>query len=332
MLFSLFSSLSATGARHRNSVAMSDRMEYHIPVLTAEVLEALRPRPGRTLVDGTLGGGGHSALLLEAGARVIGLDQDGEALEEARKNLAEYGTSFVAVRSNFREAGRVLTELGVGPIDGVLLDLGVSSHQLDTAERGFSFQRNGPLDMRMDQRGTVTAADLLNTAPVEELVRIFRDYGEEPKAGRVAARIAQMRTRQPFQTTFDLVAAVESVIRRTGPRQPATRIFQALRMAVNDELGALEDALEDFLEVLAPGGRFAIITFHSLEDRMVKRFFRHRAQPEIDRPEWPEPRPNPDYCLRLVTPAPLVASPGEIATNPRARSAKLRVAEKLGKE
>jgi 16S rRNA (cytosine1402-N4)-methyltransferase len=328
MLFSLFSNFSAPAPRLRPT----DAMTYHVPVLTAEVLEALRPRPGRVLVDGTLGGGGHSLLMLEAGARVIGLDQDGEALEVARKNLAEYGSSFVAVRANFRDAGRVLADLGIGLIDGVLLDLGVSSHQLDTAERGFSFQRNGPLDMRMDQRATLTAADLLNTAPVEELVRIFRDYGEEPRAGRVAARIAQMRTRQPFRTTFDLVAAVESVIRRTGPRQPSTRIFQALRMAVNDELGALEEALRSFLGLLAPGGRMAIITFHSLEDRVVKRFFRHRAQATLDRPEWPEPRPNPDFCLRLITPAPLVASPGELAANPRARSAKLRVAEKLTQE
>jgi len=312
--------------------ADSGRRAYHAPVLAAEVLGMLRPRPGRIFLDGTLGGGGHSSLLLEAGASVIGLDQDDEALKVATARLGHFGKRFVPVRANFSEAERVLRELGISGLDGILLDLGVSSHQLDTAERGFSFQRNGPLDMRMDRRLPMTAADVLNTAPVEELVRIFRDYGEEPRAGRVASRIAQIRVDHPFATTFDLVAAVESVVRRTGPRQPSTRIFQALRIAVNDELGSLAEAMESGVRLLASGGRLAVISFHSLEDRMVKRFFREHSAPTIDRPEWPEPRPNPLYCFTLTTPAPVVASPGEIAANPRARSAKLRVAEKISTE
>lgn len=304
-------------------------MGYHAPVLPGEVVAYLRPRTGRLFLDGTLGGGGHSRLLLEQGAEVIGLDRDADALAEASLNLAEFGPRFTPVRRDFRELSAVLAERRIPLVDGVLLDLGVSSHQLDTAERGFSFQRNGPLDMRMDRRQTLTAADLVNEASLEELIRIFRDYGDEPKAVRVASRIIQARTSHPLLTTFDLVAVVESVIRRHGPRQPATRVFQALRIAVNDELGALRDALAMAASALTPGGRLAIISFHSLEDRIVKHFFRDGSTPEIDRPEWPAPRPNPHYQFRLITPAPIIASPEEQAANPRSRSAKLRVVEKL---
>lgn len=304
-------------------------MGYHAPVLPGEVVTALRPRTGRLFLDGTLGGGGHSRLLLEQGAEVIGLDRDADALAEATLSLAEFGPRFTAVRRDFRELAAVLTERRLPHVHGVLLDLGVSSHQLDTAERGFSFQRNGPLDMRMDRRQGLTAADLVNEASLEELIRILRDYGDEPKAVRVASRIVQARNERPILTTFDLVAVVESVIRRHGPRQPSTRVFQALRIAVNDELGALRDGLEMAAAVLAPGGRLAVISFHSLEDRIVKRFFREGSTPEIDRPEWPAPRPNPRYQFRLITPAPITASPEEQAANPRARSAKLRVVEKI---
>jgi 16S rRNA (cytosine1402-N4)-methyltransferase len=304
-------------------------MDYHAPVLPAEVLETLQPRPGRVFLDGTLGGGGHSELLLEAGARVIGLDQDVEALAAATERLAPYGSQFTALHGNFRQARQLLSSIGLTTVDGLLLDLGVSSHQLDTAERGFSFQRNGPLDMRMDPSSGQSAAEWLKAAPIEEMVRIFRDYGEEPRSARIASRLVQLRERHPCQTTFDLVAAVESVMRRQGPRHPATRIFQALRIAVNDELGALNDFLSFAPDLLLPGGRLALISFHSLEDRMIKRFLRRHSTPEIDRPEWPEPRPNPDCCFRLLTSSPLTASPGELAQNPRSRSAKLRSAEKL---
>jgi len=301
-------------------------IQYHEPVLLKETLTLLAPAPGKLFVDGTLGGGGHSEALLAAGASVIGLDQDPQALEFAGRRLARYGERFRAVRSNFAEVGRVLDELGIPGIDGALLDIGVSSWQLDTPERGFSFQADGPLDMRMDPEGPVTAADLVNTAPVEELARIFREYGEESAARRVALQIEKER---PIRTTLELVAVVEKVIPRRGRISPATKVFQALRIAVNRELEVLEKALLECSARLNPGGRFAVITFHSLEDRIVKLFFRERSAEWIDKPEWPEPRRNPLYQFRLLTPKPVVASEEEINRNPRSRSAKLRGVEKL---
>ena len=211
-------------------------------------------------------------------------------------------------------------------IDGGLLDLGVSSHQLDTPERGFSFQREGPLDMRMGSSG-MTAADLVNTASVEELARIFREYGDEPRAIQFAVRIVRAREKKPFSSTLELADLIAAG--RTGPRHPATRVFQALRIAVNDEIGSLERALPAYVSMLAPGGRLAVITFHSLEDRIVKQFFRKHSMAEIDNPTWPAPRPNPDRTLDLVTARSVTASPEELASNPRSRSARLRVAERL---
>ncbi len=307
-------------------------MVYHAPVMPTEVLEYLRPREGAVCLDGTLGGGGHSELLLRAGAVVIGLDQDQNAISTAQERLSDFGDRFIAERANFSMAGEVLDRLGIDKLHGVVLDLGVSSHQLNTAERGFSFQKDGPLDMRMDQSVPITAAELVNQAPLEELVRIFRDYGEEPKAARVASRLVQLRVSRPFRTTFDLVAAVESAIRRTGPRNPATRVFQALRIAVNSELRVLKEGLQVLSERLAPGARMVVLTFHSLEDRIVKHFLREHSTEWIDRPEWPEPRPNPLCSFRLITPAPVTPSPAETDNNPRARSAKLRVAEKFNPE
>ena len=303
---------------------------YHVPVMVDEVAALLRPAPGMLFLDGTLGGGGHSERLLECGAEVIGLDQDADAVAEARRRLERFGGRVRIVGANFREAGRVLDDLGESRgLAGALLDIGVSSHQLDTAERGFALMKDGPLDMRMDRSAAPSAADLVNTAPVAELAKIFREYGEEPRAMQIAARIGALRARHPFATTFDLAAAVSSVAPRTGGRHPATRVFQALRIAVNDELGALREALETIPAALAPGGRLAVITFHSLEDRIVKHFFRDRSQEWIDRPEWPEPRRNPDRLFRLLTPHPMDAGAEEIANNPRSRSAKLRVVEKL---
>jgi len=303
--------------------------EFHVPVLVNEVLEILQPSEGKVFLDGTLGGGGHSERLLQAGARVIGLDQDAAALEQARARLEKFGNRFASSQSNFRDAQIALDAMGIQKVDGVLLDLGVSSHQLDTADRGFSFQQNGPLDMRMNPQRGRSAADILNSAPVEELIRIFRDYGEEPHSARLASRVVQIRQQHEFRTTFDLVAAVESVVRRHGPRQPSTRAFQALRIAVNEELDVLSSALPALTDLLAPGGRMAVITFHSLEDRIVKRYFRHRSTATIDRPEWPEPRPNPEFSFKLLTSSPLVASATEVQNNPRARSAKLRGVQKL---
>lgn len=306
--------------------------DYHVPVLLDEVLAALRPAPGMLLLDGTLGGGGHTEALLRAGADVIALDRDADAIASAAERLGEFGARLRLRRANFAGAGAVLDELGEERIGGALLDLGVSSHQLDEPGRGFSFRRNGPLDMRMDRRQQLTAADLVNTAPFEELARIFRTSGEEPKAARIASRIVALRERRRFDTTFDLVAAVESVVHRTGARHPATRVFLALRIAVNAELEALESALEGITARLAPRARFAVITFHSLEDRVVKRFFRERAAAWVDRPEWPAPRPNPKHQFQMVLPRPVVAAPEEMRRNPRARSARLRVAERIHHE
>ncbi|MDX2079602.1 MAG: 16S rRNA (cytosine(1402)-N(4))-methyltransferase RsmH [Terrimicrobiaceae bacterium] len=303
---------------------------YHVPVMPDEVVALLRPAPGMLFLDGTLGGGGHSERLLDAGAEVIGLDQDSDAIAEAGRRLSRFGPRFRSVEANFRDAGDVLERLGERRgLGGILLDLGVSSHQLDEAERGFALLKDGPLDMRMSRSADRTAADLVNDLPVPELVRIFREYGEESRAGQVAARIGALRVQHPFETTFDLAAAVSSVVPRTSGRHPATRIFQALRIAVNDELGALRDALESLPALLAPGARLAVITFHSLEDRIVKHFFREHSQEWIDRPEWPEPRRNPNRLFRLLTPHPIDAGIEEVQANPRSRSAKLRVVEKI---
>jgi 16S rRNA (cytosine1402-N4)-methyltransferase len=219
--------------------------------------------------------------------------------------------------------------LGVDQVDGVLLDLGVSSHQLDTAGRGFSFMRDGPLDMRMDVTRGVTAAELVNTASEEELETIFRRFGEEPAAGRIARGIGAARSRRPLRTTHDLVAVVERAAPRRGKTHPATRVFQALRIAVNDELDALERGLGVSGKLLRSGGRLAVITFHSLEDRMVKTFFTERSREWLDRPEWPAPRANEARIFRKVTRKAVTPSDLEQRENPRARSAKLRVVERI---
>jgi len=304
--------------------------EYHVPVLPEEVVALLCPAPGKLFLDGTVGGGGHSELFLREGAEVIGIDQDAEALAEAGRRLARFGNRVRLAGANFRDVAAVLEDLGeTRKLDGVLLDVGVSSHQLDTAERGFALMKDGPLDMRMNRGGGRTAADLVNALPVAEMAGIFREYGEEPRATQIAARIVALRAEHPFETTFDLAAAVSSVAPRTSGRHPATRVFQALRIAVNDELGALREALAGLPGCLAPGGRLGIVTFHSLEDRIVKHFFRDRSQEWEDRPEWPAPRRNPDHIFRLLTPHPIDAGVEEVTNNPRARSAKLRVVEKI---
>ena len=305
------------------------RSFHHIPVLADEVAELLAPQPGELFVDGTLGGGGHAELFLKAGAHVIGLDQDQNALQHSRERLSRYGDAFQAVHANFRDLDRVLDDLSITKIDGLFLDIGVSSHQLDTAERGFSFQADGPLDMRMDQTAPSTAADLVNTADVEDLIRIFRQYGEEPSAVRIAKHLVEARIANPILTTAQLASAVESILPRRGKRHPATQIFQALRIAVNDELGALETALNIAHTRIKKGGRFGVISFHSLEDRIVKQHFRALSQPTIDRPEWPAPRPNPEQVYRLLRRKSITASARELSENPRARSAKLRVVEKI---
>ncbi len=305
-------------------------MAYHIPVMAAQVKAYLRPAPGMILLDGTAGGGGHSHLMLESGAEVISLDQDPQALAECQKRLARFGAQSRLVESNFSKAPAALKGLGEDRLlNGALLDIGVSSHQLDAAERGFSLMQNGPLDMRMSPRAALTAADAVNTLPVSELIRIFKEYGEEPFARQIAAKIAKIRESKPFRTTFDLAEAVMMVSPRRGPRHPATRIFQALRIHVNDELHVLREALLSIPPLLAPGARFAILTFHSLEDRIAKVYFREQSREWIDRPEWSAPRRNPDRIFKLLTTHPITASEEEINQNPRARSAKLRVVEKI---
>ncbi|HZE58465.1 MAG TPA: 16S rRNA (cytosine(1402)-N(4))-methyltransferase RsmH [Chthoniobacterales bacterium] len=308
--------------------AMED-FTYHRPVLVSESVELLAPRAGSLVVDGTCGGGGHTAEILRAGADVVGLDQDPDAIDFAREKLADYGGRVTLVQANFREAGKVLDELGIVGIGGALLDLGVSSRQLENASRGFSVVRQGPLDMRMDPRRELTAATIVNSCSEEELTRIFRELGEEPAARRIASQLVKLRKTTPFQDTMQLSKAIEKIVWRHGRRHPATQVFQALRMEVNDELKALEEGLSALAKRLESGARIAVITFHSLEDRIVKNFFRDRSREWLDRPEWPEPRRNPDYMLRLVTDKPIEPGENEQRTNPRSRSAKLRVAEKI---
>jgi 16S rRNA (cytosine1402-N4)-methyltransferase len=233
-------------------------------------------------------------------------------------------------QANFREAGQVLDELGIATIGGALLDLGVSSRQLENADRGFSIMRNGPLDMRMNPRSSRTASEIINHYSEEELTRLFREYGEEPAARRIASLIVKARKEMPFRETLSLARAIEKVVGRHGRLHPATRVFQALRMEVNDELGALEQGLKVLISRLEPGSRIAVISFHSLEDRIVKNVFRDHSKQWLDQPEWPEPRPNPDFDLNLITPKPIEPGEEEQRTNPRSRSAKLRVAEKRG--
>ena len=309
--------------------ANPDASDRHEPVLRDEVVALLQPAPGRVYLDGTLGGGGHAGALLAAGADVVALDRDAESLEHAREHLRSCGDRFTAVQGNFADAAQIPAVMARVPYDGAVLDLGVSSHQLDSVERGFSFRHDGPLDMRMDPSGGEPAAMLVNSADEAELVRIFREFGEEPQSRRVARAIVAERERLPFTRTGQLAALIEKVLGRRGRIHPATRVFQALRLAVNDELGSLRRALVTIPPLLKAGARFVIITFHSLEDRAVKTFFRGGSERWLDRPEWPAPRPNPDWRFRDLTRKPVLPGEAEISRNPRSRSARLRAVEIL---
>jgi 16S rRNA (cytosine1402-N4)-methyltransferase len=302
---------------------------YHRPVLVTESVELLAPRAGALVVDGTCGGGGHAEEILRTGADVLALDQDPDAIEHAGDRLRQFGGRVTLRQTNFRETGKVLDELGIVGIGGALLDLGVSSRQLENADRGFSVMRNGPLDMRMDPRRELTAATVVNSYSEEDLTRLFRDLGEEPAARRIASQLVKLRKTTPFHDTLQLAKAIEKIVWRHGRRHPATQVFQALRMEVNDELGALEEGLRVLTSRLESGARIAVITFHSLEDRIVKNFFRDRSREWLDRPEWPEPQRNPEFFFRLLTPKPIEPSENEQRINPRSRSAKLRVAERI---
>ncbi|MBQ9725983.1 MAG: 16S rRNA (cytosine(1402)-N(4))-methyltransferase RsmH [Kiritimatiellae bacterium] len=308
----------------------------HVPVLLSETVEALAPRPGRRYVDGTLGGGGHAeAVLLACGpdGRLLGLDRDGDAVARCRGRLAPFGGRFEAVHSDFARIGEVARERGFAPADGVLLDLGVSSFQLDEPARGFSFRADGPLDMRMDRSRGRTAAELLDSfgGDWRALAAILRDFGEEPAAGRIARAILDEHARSRIDSTARLAAVVEKAAggRRGAARHPATRTFQALRIAVNGELEQIETALEAALGLLAEDGRLAVITFHSLEDRIVKRAFAAHEGRDVALQQggsrWEGRLP----AVRRLHRRPLVPSPAECAANPRARSAKLRAVRRL---
>ncbi|MDD6319421.1 MAG: 16S rRNA (cytosine(1402)-N(4))-methyltransferase RsmH [Oscillospiraceae bacterium] len=307
-------------------------MEFnHVPVLLGPCLEGLAIDPAGTYLDGTAGGAGHSqeiAKRLTTG-RLISLDQDPDAVAVATERLK--GLPARVVQANFREAARVLDELEIPAIQGALLDLGVSSHQLDDAERGFSYHADAPLDMRMSQQGP-TAADLVNTLDREELTRILREYGEEPYAWQIAGKIVKVRQDEPILTTMQLAEVIASAMppaERRKNKNPARRSFQAIRIAVNGELDALNEGMEVIFSRLAPGGRFCIITFHSLEDRLVKQKFRRWAQACTCPPEQPVCTCGGVPKARLITRKPIEADDAEREVNRRSRSAKLRVLEKL---
>ena len=300
--------------------------------MVREVLDALQPRPGGRYTDGTLGGGGHAAAILAASSPtgwLYGCDRDGDAIDAAARRLSEFAGRHEIRRGNFSELGDWVPS---GSCDGVLLDLGVSSAQLDVAERGFSFQQEGPLDMRMDSRQALTAAELVNTSGEQELAKVFWEFGGERNSRRFARAIVREREQHRFETTRQLAECIERLAPRHGKKaHPATRVFQALRIAVNDEIGSLQRGLAVAKDILKSGGRLAVITFHSLEDRIVKDFGRARARDYtftggMDVPELREPRaPEMKWLTRKAV------KPGaaELEENPRSRSAQLRVLEKL---
>ncbi len=305
----------------------------HLPVMVQEVLAWLRPRPGARLLDGTVGGGGHAIALLEAsapGGWLLGLDRDGEALAVAAQRLTPFSSRYALEHENFCRAQTVAQQYGNEGFDGVLLDLGFSSFQVDEGERGFSFQRPGPLDMRMDRRQDRCATDIVNQASEGELRRIFHTLGEERAAGALARALVRARRETPITTTAALVQVIEKVVKRSPQAHlhPATRVFQALRISVNQELDHLSTFLSDGYRLLRPGGRMVILSYHSLEDRLVKDAFRYWAAPCHCPPRL-------QVCLcgwtpqvRILTPKPLAPTPAEIAANPRGRSARLRAVER----
>ncbi|NLM45908.1 MAG: 16S rRNA (cytosine(1402)-N(4))-methyltransferase RsmH [Firmicutes bacterium] len=308
----------------------------HKPVLLRETIALLNPQPGEIFVDCTVGGGGHSreiaARIMPAG-RLIAIDRDEAALLAARENLHPWLDRIDFVKRNFAELKAILAELEVAAVDGILLDVGVSSYQLDEQERGFSYHVDADLDMRMDQKSKVSARDLVNKLPEAELARILRDFGEELWAQRIARFIVERREKEgPIETTGQLVEIIKAAIparaRRRGPH-PARRTFQALRIAVNDELGALEQAVHAALDSLRPGGRLAVITFHSLEDRIVKKILANAAAGCVCPPGLPQCVCGKKPQIKMLTGKPIKAQAAEVAENPRARSAKLRAAVKF---
>ena len=312
-------------------------MEFrHQPVMPEEVLRFLEPAPGGIYLDGTLGGAGHAALIAECcipgGGMLIGIDRDQEALEAAGQRLAAFGAAIRLVHGNFAQLADHLAKLGIDKLDGFILDLGVSSHQLDSARRGFSFQQDAPLDMRMDASQEETVADLVNTLPAQELEWIICEYGEERWARRIAAFIVTARSQAPVTSTFQLVDIVKGAIPKARWEErihPATRTFQGLRIAVNHELTSLEQGLHTAVNHLKPGGRGVVISFHSLEDRMVKQIFKEFASGCVCPRDLPVCACGHQPRVRILTSRPVTATDQEIQGNPRARSAKLRAVERL---
>jgi len=307
---------------------------HHVPVLLDEVISYLNLQQGGVYVDSTLGGGGHTLEIIkriQPGGRVIGIDQDPNALAAARKRLEEYAENITFVHSNYYRLKEIVPELNLSKVDGVLFDLGVSSHQLDEGERGFSYMQDAPLDMRMNPEDPVTAEKLVNDLPEDELAKIIKKYGEERWAVRIARFVTEHRNVKPIHTTGELVEIIKKAIpagaRREGPH-PAKRTFQALRIAVNDELNRFARTLRDCVDILKPGGRVCVISFHSLEDRITKDVFKEMARECICPPEMPICTCGKEKLLKIITGKPITAGKQELETNPRARSAKLRVAEK----
>ena len=309
----------------------------HVPVLVEEVMSMLQPAPGSLQIDATLGGGGHTERILEAtdpDGRLLGLDADGTAVANVVDRLRpRFGDRLVTRQVNFRELARVAPEAGFAAVDGCLFDLGLSSNQLADTDRGFGFRAGGPLDMRFDTSRGVPAAELLATLDTDELIALFRRYGEEPKAPRIARAVVEARRVAPVRTAEELAALVERVA-PPNPRQPrrthpATRVFQALRIAVNEELDALEAGLSAALDLLRPGGRLVVLSYHSLEDRIVKRFIASERRGCVCPPEVPICVCGRNPRLRMVTRPSITPSAAEVAANPRARSARLRAAERL---
>lgn len=306
----------------------------HVTVLLREAVEGLAPAPGKCFVDGTAGGGGHAQLILESAPdiRLLAIDRDPEAVERVARRLEAFGDRAQVVHGGFDRWRDAADAIGWSEVDGVLLDLGFSSFQMDEPSRGFSFMREGPLDMRLDPTQGMTAADLVNQEPVDELKRLFRKYGEEPAAARIARAIVERREQGALQTTADLADVVVHAVpahRRRAKIHPATLVFQALRIAVNDELGNLERFLDGLPDGLAVGGRVAIISFHSLEDRMVKHRFRALSTGCICPPDLPVCGCGRSPRMREVKRKSIRPEAGEVAENPRARSARLRIAERV---
>ena len=306
----------------------------HTSVLLFETVGSLNIIPGGCYVDGTLGGGGHAFEVCKrlGNGRLIGIDQDGDAIEAASKRLMPFQDKITIVRSNYRRIAQVLEELGIEKVDGIYLDLGVSSWQLDQPERGFTYRADAPLDMRMDQRQSRTAADLVNSCSEEELTRIIRDYGEDRFARNIAKHIVREREKEPIMTTGRLAeiikGAIPAKVRATGGH-PAKRTFQAIRIELNGELTVLEESIDTMIDLLNPGGRLSIITFHSLEDRIVKNRFRINEHPCTCPPDFPVCVCGKKSKGRVVTRKPILPSEEEMRENSRSKSAKLRVFERI---